>query len=161
MGCSGSKFMSDPRSSNEPSEQQCVEKIFDYMTSDSDLTESCVLAISEKMKQISLKELKTSYEMVKERHDKVFKSNAVDLFLIAVTDDHGNITFNRFKRFIKEMRLRPEHYRDLLERLKKLRLHKGCGRNSLGGGRNRMEPVYIGDVGAGGVEKESVKELLD
>ena len=154
MGCNGSKFLTDPRSHNEPNEQECIEKIFDYMTSDSDLTESCVLAISEKMKQISLLELKTSFEMIKERHDKVKKSNAVDLFLIAVTDDHGNITYNRFKKFIKEMRLRPEHYRDLLERLKKIRLHKGCGHSTLRGGRTRMEPIYIGDVGT----KEMVLE---
>lgn len=145
MGCTSGKMYNPNTELTQTTEREYIEGIFDYMTSDPDLTESCVLAISEKMKQISLYELQTHLKIMKDRYDRVIKSNAVDLFLIAVTDDKGNITYKRFRKFISEMRLRPEHYKDLMERMKQIKLHRGCGHSSLRC-RSKMEPVYIGDI---------------
>ena len=122
MGCGKSKLknIEDPKY-----EAESIDKIFDYLTSDSDLTEACVIALSEQMKRIVLQELFMSMNMIKEKQARYRKSNAIDLFLVATTDDSGNITYGRFRKHLRSQRLRPEHYQDLRERLKKIRLHKG------------------------------------
>jgi len=127
MGCSQTKFTrtSKDKVVREPTEAEYIEKIFDYMTSDKDLTEPCVTTISDKLKKVSLYEVQASHVILREKYEKIMKSNAVDLFLIAVTDDNGNITYKRFKKYIAAMRLRPEHYKDLMERMKQIKLKQG------------------------------------
>lgn len=108
---------------SQPSENDLIDQIFDYVVSDPDLTESCVLTIAERMKRLTVTEMKVSKELLEDRLERVCSSNAVDLLMVAITDDQGSIEYKKFKNHLKGKR--NEEYTYLLERLKRIRLHRG------------------------------------
>lgn len=118
MGCNWSCC-----SSASANEGKMIDQIFDYIVSDPELTESCVLTIAERMKRLTVSEMKGSKELLEDRLERVCSSNAVDLLMVAITDDQGNITYQKFKQHLKGKR--AEEYNYLLERLKRIRLHRG------------------------------------
>lgn len=117
MGCAFTKVC------NKSEEDKAIQKIFDFMTSDEELTEPSLIAIAERMKRISLSELKMSKILLDDRIKNVSESNAVDLLLVSITDSDGNITFDKFKKHLKGKRL--EEYSYMKDRLKRIHLHRG------------------------------------
>ena len=79
MGCAFTKVCS------KSDEEKAIQKIFDFMTSDEELTEPSLIAIAERMKRISLAELKMSKILLDDRIKNVSESNAVDLLLVSIT----------------------------------------------------------------------------
>lgn len=118
MGCNISSLFS-----KEPTQQQLVDQIFDYIISDPELTEPCILTIAERMKHLTVSEMTESKALLEDRLNRVRQSNAVDLLMVAITDDNGNITYDKFKKHL--LGKRKEEYYYVIERLKRVKLHRG------------------------------------
>lgn len=104
-------------------EERLIADIFDTMTSDAELTEACVIAVAERSQELVVSDLEAKKSILCEQIEQVRDSNAIDLLLISITDEKGNITFELFKEHFQGRR--PEEYRHIKGILKRIRLHRG------------------------------------
>lgn len=105
-----------------------IKKIYDYMTTEHEMSEQCVRNVAERMKQVMLEELNDTSRRLQERIESIKTGNPLDIFMVNVSDDEGNITYERFYRKMKEVH--TEDCNILLDRLKRIKLGSAYSQKS-------------------------------
>ena len=128
MGCTQSQPnfpVRKPRRSSisQTSHDEKIKKIYDYMTKEHEMSEQCVRNVAERMKTVMLDELTDTKKRLEEKIKSVQQGNALDLFMVNVSNDDGSITYEMFHRQMKKMH--TEDCNMLLDRLKRIKLSGG------------------------------------